>query len=104
MFTIFHNNSFQDHGRKLWIDLLENTELPTSVCNVLYQYILDKFLKYALSYRNKQFEKEEVMINYESTKLDESEEQTLRYVAEFVLYKLFGLVKHKEKPEGKVME
>ena len=104
MFTIFHNNSFQDHGRKLWIDLLENTELPTSVCNVLYQYILDKFLKYALSYRNKQFEKEEVMINYESTKLDESEEQTLRYFAGLVLYKLFGLVKHKEKPEGKVME
>ena len=61
-------------------------------------------MKYALNYRNKQFEKEEVMINYESTKLDESEEQTLRYVAGFVLYKLFGLVKHKEKPEGKVME
>ena len=104
MFTIFHNNSLQDHGRKLWIDLLENAEFPTSVCNILYQYILDKFLKYALNYRNKQFEKDEVMINYESTKLDESEEQTLRYVAGFVLYKLFGLVKHKEKPEGKVME
>ena len=101
MFTIFHNNSLQDHGRKLWVDLLENAEFPTSVCNILYQYILDKFLKYALNYRNKQFEKDEVMINYESTKLDESEEQTLRYVAGFVL---FGLVKHKEKPEGKVME
>ena len=47
---------------------------------------------------------EEVMINYKSTKLDESEEQTLRYVAGFVLYKLFRLVKHNEKPEGKVME
>ena len=104
MFTIFHNNSLQGHGRKLWIDLLENTEFPTSVCNILYQYILHKFLKYALSYRNKQFEKEEAMINYESTKLYESEEQTLRYVAEFVLYKLFGLVEHNEKSEGKVME
>ena len=60
-------------------------------------------MKYALNYRNKQFEKEEVMINYESTKLDKSEEQTLHYIG-FVLYKLFGLVKHKEKPEGKVME
>ena len=104
MFTIFHNNSLQDHGRKLWIDLLKNTQFPTSVCNILYQYILDKFLKYALNYRNKQFEKEEVMINYESTKLGKSEEQTLRYVAGFVLYKLLGLVKHKEKPEDKVME
>ena len=74
MVTIFHNNSSQDHGRKLWIDLLQNTEFPTSACNILYQYILDKFLKYALHYRNKQFEKEEVTINYESTKLDESEE------------------------------
>ena len=63
MFTIFHNNNLQDHSRKLWIDLLENTEFPMSVCNILYQYILDKFLKYALSYRNKQFEKEEVIIN-----------------------------------------
>ena len=44
------------------------------------------------------------MINYKSTKLDESEEQTLRYVAGFVLYKLFRLVKHNKKPEGKVME
>ena len=44
------------------------------------------------------------MINYESTKLDESEEQTLHDVAGFVLYKLFGLVKHKENPERKVME
>ena len=100
MFTIFHNNSLQDHGRKLWVDLLENAEFLTRVCNILYQYFMDKFLKYALNYRNKQFEKDEVMINYESTKLDESEEQTLRYVAGFVL---FGLVKHKEKPEGKVM-
>ena len=41
---------------------------------MLYQYILDKFLKYALNYINKQFEKEEVAINYQSTKLDESEE------------------------------
>ena len=40
MLTIFHNNSLQDHGRKLWIDLLENAEFPTSVC---------KFLKYALN-------------------------------------------------------
>ena len=93
-----------DHGRKLWIDLLENTELPTSVCNMLYQYILDKFLGYPLSYRNKQFQREEVMINYVSTKSDESSEKTLRYVARFALYELFGLVKHKEKPEGKVME
>ena len=76
MFTIFHNNSLQDHGRKLWIDLLENTEFPTNVCNMLYQYILGRFLKYALNYRNKQFEKEEVTINCESTKLDKSEEQT----------------------------
>ena len=44
------------------------------------------------------------MINYESTKLDEPEEQTLRYVVGFVFHKLFGLVKHKEKPEGKVTE
>ena len=44
------------------------------------------------------------MINYKSTKLDKSEEQTLRYVAGFVLYKLFRLVKHNEKPQGKVME
>ena len=99
MFTIFHNNGLQGHGRKLWIEFLENTELPTSVCNILYQYILDKFLKYGLNYRNKQFEKEEVTINQESTKLDKSEEQTLRYVAGFVLYKLFGLIKRKEKPE-----
>ena len=42
------------------------------------------------------------MINYESTKLDDSEEPTLRYIAGFILYKLYGLVKHKEKPEGKV--
>ena len=82
MFTIFHNNSLQDHGRKLWI----------------------RFIRKYRVYRNKQFEKEEVMINYESTKLDESEGQTLRYFAGLVLYKLFGLVKHKEKPEGKVME
>ena len=61
-------------------------------------------MKYALNYRNKQFEKEEVTINCESTKLDKSEEQTLRYVAGFVLYKLLGLVKRKEKPEGRVME
>ena len=60
MFTIFHNNSLQGHGRKLFIDLLENTEFPTSICIMLYQYILDKFLKYALNYRNKPFEKEEV--------------------------------------------
>ena len=73
MFISIHNNSLQDHDRKVCIDLLENTEFPTSVCNILYQYILDKFLKFALSYRNKQFEKEEVMINYKSTKLDESE-------------------------------
>ena len=63
MFIIFQNNSLQDRGRKLRVDLLENTEFPKSVCNILYQYILDRFLKYALSYRNKQFEKEEVMIN-----------------------------------------
>ena len=87
MFTIFHNNSSQDHGRNLWIDLLENTEFPTSACNILYQYILDKFLKYALNYRNKQFEKEEVTINYKSTKLDESGEQILRFAVGFVLYK-----------------
>ena len=74
MFTIFHNNSLQDHDRKLWIDLLENEEFPTSVCNILYQYILDKFLKYALKHRNKQFEKEELTVNCESTKLEESEE------------------------------
>ena len=43
MNTIFHNNSLQDYGRKLSIGLLENTEFPTSVCNILYQYILEKF-------------------------------------------------------------
>ena len=80
---------------------LHNLVMP--VCDILYQYILDKFLKYTLGYRNKQFGKEEVMINCESTKLDESEQQTLRYVV-FVVHKLSRLVKHKEKPEGKVME
>ena len=43
MNTIFHNNSLQGYGRKLWVGLLENTEFPTSAWNILYQYILDKF-------------------------------------------------------------
>ena len=70
----------QDHGRKLWIDLLEDKKFPSNVFAILYQYILDKFLKYILNYRNKEFIKEEVIINYESNKLDKSEEQTLGYV------------------------
>ena len=70
----------QDHGRKLWIDLLENKKFPSNVFDILCQYILDNFLKHTLNYRNKEFIKEEVIINYESNKLDEPEEQTLGYV------------------------
>ena len=41
----------------------ENTEFPTTMYNILYQYILDKFLKYALNYRKKQLEKEQETMN-----------------------------------------
>ena len=51
MFPTFHDSSFQHHGRKLWIDLLENTEFATSVCDILDQYIPDNFLKYTLNYK-----------------------------------------------------
>ena len=59
-------------------------------------------MKYALNYKNNQFEKEKEMTNYGSKILDELEEQTLRYVAGFVLCKSLGLVKYKKNQRVKL--
>ena len=67
MSTTFHNKTV---GR-----FIRKCRVSNQCCDILYLYILDKFLKYILNYRNKNFEKEEVMGKYESAKLGELEEQ-----------------------------
>ena len=62
---------------------------------ILYQFILYKLLQYSLQYRNTLLEKDLPEVDNETIKPNESEEQSIRYVAGYLLYKLSHSVKNK---------
>ena len=88
-----------------WVKFLEllhvGNNLEGVVKEILHQYILDKFFQLTLKYRNDVLcPKFEEHLDDDISPLETTEEQTIRYVAGYILYSVRKSVQNKRSSNG----
>ena len=101
MFSKFYVSATDESTKRKWLSLLTSIGVTGGRHSfVLYHYIFTKFFHLSLAYRNKNIILEEPQLNLDLTK---SEEETLRYVAGYILYCIIKAVDTRT-TEGKCLK
>ena len=99
MFSKFYVSATDESTKRKWLSLLTSIDVTGGRHSfVLYHYIFTKFFHLSLAYRNKNIILEEPQLN-----LDLEEEETLRYVAGYILYCIIKAVDTRT-TEGKCLK
>ena len=106
MFKKFYRFSVGDESLMQWVKFLELFHVGNNseglVKEILHQYILDKFFQLTLKYRNYVLcPKIEESLDDDISPLETAEEQTIRYVAGYILYSVRNSVQNKRSNNGK---
>ena len=105
VFKKFYRFSVGDESFMQWVKFLEllhvGNNLEGVVKEILHQYILDKFFQVTLKYRNDVLcPKFEENVDDDISPLDTIEEQTIRYVADYILYSIRNSLQNKRSSNG----
>ena len=101
----FYRFSVGDESLMQWVKFLELLHVGNNsegfVKEILHQYILDKFFQLTLKYRNDVLcPKIEESLDDDISPLETSEEQTIRYVAGYILYSVRNSVQNQRSSHG----
>ena len=92
----WYKESVNPNNLSLWKQLIKdlNFTFKKSAVILLFQFVMDKFLKHGLKFRNSLLEsKDETQVPMDNQILESDEEESLRYVAGYILYSLKNSIK-----------
>ena len=101
LFSNFYCMCVDDGTFNSWQAMLQSLDIIAKSYHsfTLYNFVMDKVFKGCLEYRNKKIFPQ-VAVSHDYT-LDKSEEETLRYVAGYIIHSLNKSILSKRTPEGK---
>ena len=105
MFKKFYRFSVGDKSLMQWVKFLELLHVDNNsegvVKEILHQYILDKFFQLTLKYQDDVLcPKIEESLDDDISPIETAEEQTIRYVAGYILYGVRNSVQNKRSSNG----
>ena len=97
--TKWYKESVNPNNLSLWKQFIKdlNFTFTESTVLLLFQFVMDKFLKHGLKFRNSLLESKNVtQVQMDNQILESDDEESLRYVAGYVLYLLKNSFKNSD--------
>ena len=101
----WYKESVNPNNLILWKQFIKNLDFTfTQSAVILFQFVIDKFFKHGLKFRNSLLESnDEAQVPMDNQTLESDEEESLRYVAGYILYSLKNYIKSSDPRLKKAM-